>query len=289
MFILLAVIAVMGYALQAALVSSYYRRDPLFTTALRGLSLGITMLPLVFLSGVAPLFAMVRQPGALLVAAVLALVSNVLIGTSYRHLAVGIAVGSQLGASVITSVMIGIMAYGEMLGPVHLTGIAMILLASSSISLQTGKSGTKLDRNALAGTLFAGLSGVCIAGAYAAIAKLSRDFDALAAAWSWEFTIGIMAAIALLGRFVLHRAATPVGWGDFWQVLLRSWPTLVGTGGFALALKIGPLSISMAILSTTSIAVVVLNYFLYRERTSRIQLAAIAVVTAAIVLLRLAS
>ena len=89
MFILLAVFSMITYALQTALMASYFRRlDPLAVTAARGLSLGISMIPLMVFAMPGSIVKIFHHPFELVSASVLASLGNWAAGKSFRYLPV---------------------------------------------------------------------------------------------------------------------------------------------------------------------------------------------------------
>lgn len=289
MFLALVLISVAGYALQTTLMAPYYRRDPLAGTAHRGLSLGITMAPLLFLAGAPSLLKFAGSFHLIFAASVLAFVCNIFTAVSLRHLPIGVSTGCQMGAIVITSTLLGVLGYGEVLRPMHVAGIGLILAGNSAVCFAAQGSKVILDRKALVGITYGILGGTSIACSYLFLTRLSREVDPYATAYFWELIIGVIALVLVLLRKKDPNSPNRLVWREFPKVLWRSSPTLLGTGGLALALTKGPLSIAAAVSSTVVIVVTVLSFILYRERPTRVQVAAIAVVFAAVLLLRLAA
>jgi drug/metabolite transporter (DMT)-like permease len=96
--------------------------------------------------------------------------------------------------------------------------------------------------------------------------------------------IGIFALLLGLGRWkFMNKKIQKISWKKFGQIALMCWPTLLGTGGFLYAVKIGPYGIASAVSAGGVFLSVILAHFLYHEKLSRSQLAWIAVTVLGIV------
>jgi len=288
-YIVLSIFAMLGYAIQTSLMASYYRRmNPLAAIMFRGLSLGISMLPLLLFSKPGSIGNIFHYPLLLIAAALLASVGNVFSCMAIRKLPVGIAMACQQGMLVISTTLIGFFVFREIIGAFQVLAIALIILGNSILSLQKGAAKFHIESRTFVGLCYGMLAGGLLGCAFAFVAKLSREVDPLAAAYFWEITIGVFCLIFLVG----FRKKTGIKKGEslgkvFLGILLYSSPTAIGTGCYALGVNIGPIAIVTSIISTMIIAAAVFSYFRYGERLDFRQMGAIAIVVVAIILLKL--
>ena len=287
MYITLAICAMLGHALQTALMAGFYRRfDPLSTCAARGMSLGITMLPLLFLAPAGALFQLTGHPFLLLAAALVTAIGNWCAGESYRYMSVGVAAACQQGTMVLTATAIGVFFFSEAISISDAAGILFILLGN--IVAVSANAGTTTSKNVGIGALYCVLFGIFLGSGFSLLTKLSRDVDPLCAAYAWEFSTGLVCTAMVLVRNTLQKnTQAKIDFKAFRGILLSASPTAVGTGCYAVAVTLGPIALVTAILSTLVVAAAALSYFLHGERMSRRQIFAVTVVVCAIVLVRL--
>ena len=128
MFFLVAITATLAYAIQGTLMASVYRRfDKLSAVAYRGVSLGVTMSPLLLF---APREEFSKIPGILpllLVASIGAAIANFCAAKSYSHLPIGVSSAVSMSFASIFATAIGIIFVGE-----KLTAQQCLFCASSS-------------------------------------------------------------------------------------------------------------------------------------------------------------
>ena len=132
MALLIAVISALAYALQNVLMTKFYRSMDLASAiAYRGVSLGFTMLPLLFFSHhlrdiVQPHFLL-----TLLGAALTGVCGNWLGTFPFRHFAVGVASALTQSCLVLVSAVFGVFWLREKLPASAILLVLIILLALS--------------------------------------------------------------------------------------------------------------------------------------------------------------
>lgn len=289
MFYLLALTATLGYALQGALMASYYRRiDPIAAVAYRGLSLGITMLPLLWFTRVEHHYAVFERFPALAIAIWGAVLGNWLLALGYRHLTVGVNSAAHQSIAVVTVTILGFSFFNESLSWQQLFWMALILSANGFLGLLRSPSAVKETANPLKGYVCSCLAGFTLAFAFSAIGYLSRETHPFAAGYYWELLIGVAAYIVLLLRGLFKPSTeSRVSARDLVRITLYSSPTAIGTGCYALATTMGPIAIATAIASSVIVTASILGFLFYGERLSYRQVVLIVVAWLAIVGLKL--
>jgi len=269
-FLIIALVAALGYSVQNVLMAGYYRKmDTLSAVTWRGLTLGLSMAPiLVFVP--AEHFARLHVfMLPLLGASLFAILGNWAMAITYRHLPIGIANSLLISTSTIIAAIISYTVYGEILTIVQSGLVAAVLAALFLLGISKPSASMTIELNIKKGVLFALLFGLLLGMSYPIIGMTSRTLHPFLIGYSWELTIGIIgAAIALLRGVSGGSSLTRPARSDFWRILLYSSPTAIGTGFYALAMTLGPVAVATAILSTTIVFSTILAHYMYREHLS---------------------
>src|SRR3990167_5399904 len=110
----------------------------------------------------------------------------------------------------------------------------------------------------------------------------------LLSGYFWETSIAVACIILLLGRWVLTgQPLQNISVKTFLMIALCASPTLIGTGLFALATRIGPVAIVGAVGSASLVFTALLAWLLYKEPLRGKQWLSIAAVMGGIALLPL--
>lgn len=289
MYLFLSLLATLAYALQNTLNSYYYRNfNPIYVSALRGISLGITMFPLIFFADLCKIHIVKENLSTLIIASVFCGLGNAAAGNAYRYISVGLATAFQQGIFILGVCAVSGFMFGEKLVFAQMLSI-VFLIFGIYLSSSRGK-GLKLqfDRNTLLGLFYSSLFSVFNTIGFTNISKFSRQSDPFLAAYFWEFSIGIFGLIFCLGlnKFNIN-AETKISWRDFRGLLLASSPTIVGSGSFAVAATLGPISIISAILSGVIVFCSIFAYLFYSEKLSSKQVMGMIIVIISIVFINL--
>jgi len=291
MFFLVALISTLGYSLQSSLMTSYYRRiDRLSAVAFRGLSLGITMLPLLLFVSRRDFARLGDYIGPLAAASLIAVAANWCMANAYSHLPLGIASALTMSFTALMTVVVGYFAFSEAMSLLQLFFIALILAGVLFLGASRSKGRVPAEYNVRLGILNSLAFGLLIGVAFALIGSVSRKLDPFLAGYCWELTIGLMAGLTaafrgLLGRTFLHRLSLR----DALMLTLYCAPTAVGTSFFALATTMGPIGIVSAIMSLILVCNTLLAIPLYKEKLSATQWLLLLFVCCMIAGLRLSS
>lgn len=288
MYLLLAICSMLAYAVQITFMARYFRRfDPLLATALRGLSLGLSMLPVLLLAADSSFFLILAHPWLLLSASFTAALGNWSAAQSFRYLPVGIASACQQGMLILVVTIIGYVFFGENITLITGLGILLLLAANILAVLPQRRQEIHADRKLLIGVLCCLCFGVIMAISFSLIAQLSRLVDPFVAGYCWEFTIGIIAALMVLARSKIGSMRMPsINAKAVFGIFAASSPTVIGTACYSWAVTLGPFAIATAIGSTVAVATAALSYFVHAERLSARQISAIVLVVIAIFIIK---
>ena len=291
LFFTLAIAATIGYSFQSTLMASFYRSiDRLSAVAYRGLTLGITMLPLLAFVPRESYQQINSLLPAIALASLLAALGNWCAANAFHYLPIGIASALSMSFATLVTILIAHLFLGEALSSIQLLLIAMILCTVIGLGITKSAHLVLPTRNPRKGLFYSLLFGVFLGSAYSVVGESSRRFHPLLVAYLWEFGIGIIAAIVCFARKKTGGSglqALPVK--RLITLALFSSPTAVGTGAYATATTLGPLGIATAIIGTMMVCNTILARILYHERLVLKQWTLLLVACAFLALLRLVS
>ncbi len=232
MFFICILTAIIAYALQVTLMVSYYRRlDQMSAVAYRGLSLALSMSPVLLFVPKTNFFSLEQALPALLLASVLATFGNWANASAFRYLSVGIAEALCMVASTTTSAVAGYFVLGDTLSLYQMMLILALLSCVTLLGIAHPHAENGKGRF-WTGAFYCMLFGLLLGGAFVGVADASRKANPLLIGYLWESTIGVMAFAAASSRTVWGRTGiVKVSRRDFFTILLYSWPTALGVSG----------------------------------------------------------
>jgi drug/metabolite transporter (DMT)-like permease len=267
MFFLLALLSAFGYALQNVLLVPYARKmDGLSLAFFRGSTFLVTLTPLFIGSHLTDINTVLRQWPILIAGGFGGGLSLGLMYTAYRFIPIGVTVGLQRAFSTIMLAIAGWLFWKETLSFAAIALIAVILAASFFLGLR--KHGMPhLDQRGLLGLALVLLSAFPLAVAYVVFAILSRDGSPLVSGYFWEAAIGAGSLALILARWSGNRMRLGmISRREYFAIALRAWPTLVGTGCYGLALRLGPMAVISAVGTVSIVFSTLLAHWLYGEK-----------------------
>ncbi len=285
MFFTLGLIAVLGYSLQSVLMASYYRKmDSLAAISYRGLSLGISMLPMLFFADPAAWQRISDFSTMFFVMPMLGALANPCAAMSYRFLPVGITQAIQHSTTVVFMSFFGVLIWGEVLSYVEILFILLMIFSYLYLGFQRNDMEHLSEQHFLKGAFYAVLFAFFISCSSVFLVIISRELDPFIAGYFWELGIGISGVIYFYCRNIFKpRPGSELPFREFIKILICSSPTLLGTACYAFASTIGPVAILIAILSTMVIMSAVIAHFMYKESLTFRQWSAITLVLVAVV------
>ncbi|MGC4092988.1 MAG: DMT family transporter [Polyangiaceae bacterium] len=259
-FVLLCLASRFFYSLNDVFTGRLARKyDRIEVAALRGVSLGLTMAPLLLFVP-ARAWASLRAELPLLLAIVtLTAVANILALQSARYLPFGVRASLITTATSLVSLGLGVMVLGE-----RLTLLAFLLCAlivGSAVVAALGEHAShEIEPKLARGALLASASGFAMALVALWMKRLATSTHPLLAAWAWEFGAGGILVVPALLRGVRWS-----GWRRFGGVTLASSPTVLGSGASILALQAGQLGLWGALAGTQVLFTAALGVLWHRE------------------------
>jgi drug/metabolite transporter (DMT)-like permease len=263
-FVALCLLSRVAYSFNDVLVGELARRhDRMEIATWRGLSLGVTMAPLlVWVSGSA-WEALAAHPGELLWLVTITAGANVLQLQAARYLPFGLRAALFVAGVALGGLALGAWFLDERFSLTQL-GWCALVIASAVLASLGNHSGGGLTADVRKGAPLALAASALIAAAALSFARLARATDPLLVAWAWELGAGAVLVVPLLWR---QRGRWEAGvWPRFVRTAACSLPTVVGTAASAVAVTLGPLGVWAALAGTQAVFTAGLGAAWHRER-----------------------
>jgi len=263
-FLALCLLARFAYAFNDVLVGAVAREyDRVEVASLRGLSLGLTMSPLLLWVPAEAFVALaVRWPVYLLLVSVTGL-CNVLQNHAARFLPFGLRAAITLSTVSITAVSLGAGFFGERLS-VWQGAFCLVLVGSAIVAAFGDHAAHEIEPDIPKGSAFALGAGACLGLAAVLTKHLAAETHPLLTAWAWEFGTGVI----LFGPLVVVwwiRGCAPGVARRFVRTTAASAPTVVGSGASMMALGLGPLGVWGALAGMQVLFIALLGVHWHRE------------------------
>lgn len=260
-FLVLCLVSRFFYTLNDVFTGELARKhDRLELAALRGLSLGISMAPLLLWVPRAAWSELVAASGMLVGIVVVTAVANVLQLQSARYLPFGLRASIILTGVSVGSVLLGYFVLGERLSGAAAAWCAVIVL-SAAFAAAGEHSTHEIELRLVRGTLLALTGAILMAIVALFMKELTERTHPLLAAWAWEFGSGLVLVPALLFRHTLARVRPSY----VARVAIASSPTVIGSSASLLALGSGRLGLWGALAGTQVLFTAVLGVVWHRE------------------------
>ena len=279
MYFFIALFAAFCYALDATLMAKVYRSfDRLSAVAHRGFALTISMAPLLLCVSKAQFVAGAPYLHYMLLACLITAVGNVLVAHAVNFVPVGLASTLGMSVSTLTAAVFGSFVLEQRLSA-HAMALGALLLAALVVLGTSGPADGQQHWNYRKGVPLALLFGLLVGIGFSLVAWFANVSHPFWAGYLWEAGIGVSAFVFACGRKLCGGAGFQ--WlraRGFGEVFLRCAPTVGGTGGYALAVTLGPLALVAA---TTSVDVVIVSLLaipFYGEILSRRQWTLIVII-----------
>jgi drug/metabolite transporter (DMT)-like permease len=262
-FIGLCLLSRVAYALNDVLTGQQAREgSALEVAAWRGVSLGLSMLPLVFFAKAGSWEALAGRGWELLLAWILTGMSNTCLMRSGQLLPFGLRGGIVISGVVTGSLVVGWFALNERLGSLQL--FCCLVLGLSALGAALGDHTTpSLKPQIVSGTIWSLLSAFFIVGATFIVRRLANEVDPFLVGWAWEFGVGLVLLFPLAWQY-RKTGITP--WRRIVKIAWASSPTAIGTGASMVALTQGALGLWAALSGTQVLFTAFLGWLWHQER-----------------------
>jgi drug/metabolite transporter (DMT)-like permease len=262
-FLALCLVSRLAYALNDVFVGRLARlHSHVEVAALRGISLGLTMAPLLCWVPAEAWGALAaRWPSYLLMIAVTA-GGNVLQNYAARCLPFGLRAALLISALSVASVVLGAAFFAERLSPAQ-TALCVLLIGSTVVAALGSHAEHEIRPDIPKGSALAVGAGVCLAIAAVLTKRLATETHPLLTAWAWELGAGAILIGPLLWEW--RRGLAPGLAGRFVRTAVASAPTVIGSGASMIALGLGALGLWGALAGTQVLFIAVLGVWWHRE------------------------
>lgn len=240
-FVGLCLLARLCYSLNDVFIGRLARRYAgAEVAALRGVSLGLSMVPWLLAVPVSAFGALLERPVALLLTVGITAVANILQLHAARYLPFGLRAALMLSTMAIGSALLGWGVLGERLTGFQLLLCAVLIGSGVAVALG-GHAAHDIEVNVRRGALLTVLAATLMACAIFGVKQLAAATHPLLMAWAWEFGSGLI----LLGPVLLRRRSVEASAPRprFTSVALAALPTAVASGASVLALGFGELGL----------------------------------------------
>jgi drug/metabolite transporter (DMT)-like permease len=260
-FLLLCLLCRFFYTLNVLFTGRLAREhDQLELAALRGVSLGFSMAPLLLWVPRSAWSSLLAEPATLLAIVAITAVANVLQLQAARYLPFGLRASVIITGISLGSVLLGWLVLGERLSGAAALWCSLIIV-SAALAAPGRHANHEIEPRLLRGILLA-LGGASLLAVVALLTKqLTERTHPLLAAWAWELGSGLI----LLPALLLRRRTTRIGPAYFARVALASSPTVIGSSTSMLALGAGRLGLWGALAGTQVLFTAVFGVLWHRE------------------------
>jgi drug/metabolite transporter (DMT)-like permease len=271
-FVALCVLARFSYSLNDIFIGRLARRyGQVEVAAFRGVSLGVSMAPWLWLVPAGAWGALGEHAGALLATVTVTAVANILQLRAVRYLPFGLRAALMICTMAACSLLFGWGAFGERLTPLQV-GLCVVLVGSGvAVALGSHAAG-EIAIDVPRGAALTVLAGALMACAIFGVKVLARETHPLLTAWAWELGAGlVLIGPVLIGPMVSERrsavASDSIGRGRrFVAVAFAALPTALASGVSVLALELGDLGLWGALGGTQILFTAALGALWHRER-----------------------
>ena len=287
MFYALAIGSMLGSMLQNLLLVHHARKiDGLSLAFYRNVGFFFTLLPLLYGASSQDITLVLGHWKLLTVSSVAGGVSLALAYASFQYIVVGVSTTINKAVLTIVMVILGWLLLDQPLAPSALAFIALIILGSVLLGLERNAFPHLDNRHAL-GLALSILSALSIAFAFYALAVLATVADPLVSSYFWETSIAVACAVLIAIRCAAFGTVPQkISWKTFCIIAACSFPTLIGTGLFSLALRMGPIAIANAIGSGSLAVTALLAWGMYGEKLNLKQWMSIVLILIGVIAMR---
>lgn len=269
MFWLFAILSTIGYSLNGVGSVFFARKlDPYSASVYRNLSMGISFLPILFWVSPQEYFQIpLSTLSTILISAIIMVVPTFGGMRIARILTVGVSVGLGSTIKIFFSTIIAWIFFQEILSFTQIGWIIFALVGTVFLSLSKKSRAHLESASYLKKMTLLLIVGLSVSIGFILLAQASRQYNVLITSHIWEFSIGIFGYIALQIRKKMNgQGLQKISLRTFGKILLYCSPTVIGTGCYALASTLGPISI-LTTIGVSGIAFSsLLGFLLFKEK-----------------------
>lgn len=288
MFYTLAILSMLGYALQNILLVRFARTmDGMSLGFYRNISFTLTLLPLLIGSHPEEVRAAFSYWPIFLMTSICGGITLTMRFGSYRY--VPVAVSHSMTSVGLTILLIGLawFFFQETVSAMSVVLITVILLGIILLGFERGHL-RHFQETHVRGITMSVIAALPLALTHFGLIIVARDVSPLVSGYIWEVGIGVMTfVILILRRATMGIPIARINDRTFAMIAACSVPTLIGTACYVLAVSMGSIAIVSAIGAAGLSITALLTWWMYGERMNWKQWIAIAIIIFGIVLLKL--
>lgn len=277
MYFLYALLAVLAYSMQNALMAPLYRQinDKLAIVFIRGICISLSFSPVLLLVPDEAFVNVLPFLPDIIFASSLAVVGTWAAINAVDYLAVGIANTLLSALSSLFIVIVSVLFLGEDLSFFQHALIFMILLSVLALGFSPASGKLPARFNPNKGLIYCIVFAAFTGSAFILLGLKSRSSNPLLVGYLWESLIGVLGALLIGGRriFSPNLAATKerISSELLLKIFFCSAPAGLGSGLYALAMSQGSIAITSAILSLCMVVTTLLTVTFFGEKLSAVQ------------------
>jgi len=282
----------LSFGIHGALIVSFARRfDALTVAVYRGLSLVVTMLPVLFFVSWEEIFAVKDHALPLLLSAGIGSIAFTVSMIGSRYLPIGIASTVRQTVVVPVAIVIGMLFLQEFLTSIQILLLAGIAGCAAALTLLRMNHPHLDPTKAWWGILLSVCAGFGSALAWYFFSIAARDLHPFVATYFVEVAVGFFTLfyLIILRALHMHTASVRIPLRTVSYIVLVGSLTFFGTGGYALAINHGPYPLASGLMMGTILVATVAAWFLFNERLTKTQIALIAIAAVLMFLIRIVS
>ena len=275
-----------GYAVHNLLIGKYARQvDGMSLAIHRNLFLAIGLSPFFFFISLEDLQQLPSVLPLLIGAGLLGGISVTCYYMALRFLPMGVT-SALTKTSALFLTLWAYIFLGESIPTTSFIIILIILSSTAYLGLQKHHM-PHLDAKTEKGIAFSIANAFTISLSFFLLSKASREVNPLMAGYFWEVFIGLSAlGLGFIRQAVFKKKIEIIPWEKFKKIAAISTLTLVGTGGYTLAIESGPLSVVATIGSMGTVVISLLAYSYHKEKLNHKQWIGILIVVASVIALK---
>ena len=262
-FLALCLLSRLAYALNDVFVSRLARQHShVEIAALRGLSLGLTMAPLLWWVPLEAWGALADRWPTYLLTLVVTAGANVLANRAARHLPFGLRAALVLATLSLATVVLGAVLLAERLS-IAQGALCALLIGSTTCAAFGSHAAHEIRPSIPKGSALALGTGICLAVAAVLTKRLVAETHPLLTAWAWELGAGAILVVPLLWE---RRSGGEPGLSRrFLRTAAASAPTAIGSAASMTAIGMGALGLWGAVAGTQVLFTAALGVLWHRE------------------------
>lgn len=291
MFFLLCVAAMCGYSISGVFLAHMSRTmESLSAVVYRHTALFLCLLPSVLFFPAQETMAVSEHWVQFVIIGIFGAIAVFAIFKSYQYFPVALSTAVRSIFNVPAAIIWAFLFFGEFPAWAAIGFMVVILSGGVILALQRVDVSHLPHQNVLRGVLWNALFAVLAALTFVLATDVSRSTNGVITALFWETSIGIIAGMVALMRWLWNgQTLHPMSLRQFGILILGIAPAAGATASLAVAMKMGSVSVASAILTGGVFVQLLLSWYFFGEKINQWQFAAICIIVVGVSGLRVYS